>query len=73
MPATLDISVDASGLEDGTYNGQIVIASAELDNSPQTVDVTLIVGSGSQMETIYLPVVLQFSGASSQHASQPTR
>lgn len=40
-PATVNASVDISGLTAGTYNGQITISSSDAQNSPQTVNVTL--------------------------------
>ena len=44
-PATLNIGVsNFSSLAPGTYNGSIVIASAQAANSPLTIAVTLIVG-----------------------------
>jgi hypothetical protein len=58
MPFPVEVSIDASGLTDGTYQGQIVINSPDLGDSPQTVDVTLIVGTPSTSSyQVYLPLV----------------
>jgi len=40
----VDISVDISGLSGGTYNCQMTVTAAGAENSPQVVDVELIVG-----------------------------
>ena len=58
MPTALGVTVDGSGLSDGTYTGQIVIASPELGQSPQTVRVTLMVRAASSTK-IYLPMVVR--------------
>jgi len=45
-PASLKVAVNASGLAAGTYNGSITISSGTAANSPLTVPVRLVVGSG---------------------------
>ena len=45
IPATISISVDPSGLQPGTYSGNLTVTSPNTTNSPQTVPITLIVGS----------------------------
>jgi uncharacterized protein (TIGR03437 family) len=40
-PATLNVSVNPSGLQAGTYTGTVSISSSGASNSPQTVAVTL--------------------------------
>lgn len=42
-PAKLSIGVNPANLIPGTYTGSIVVTSAEVNNSPQTVPVTLVV------------------------------
>jgi hypothetical protein len=43
-PASLNVSVNPSGLANATYTGAIAIASTGAANSPQSVAVTLVVG-----------------------------
>jgi Cys-rich repeat protein len=40
-PSSTDVSVDITGLSEGTYNGIITISSSQASNSPVTVPVTL--------------------------------
>ena len=42
-PATLTVSVNTTGLPEGTYSGTITIASSTASNSPQLVPVSLTV------------------------------
>jgi CSLREA domain-containing protein/uncharacterized repeat protein (TIGR02543 family) len=42
-PATIVVSVNLTGLEEGTYNGQITVTAPGVAGSPQTVDITLSV------------------------------
>ncbi|MCH8268165.1 MAG: hypothetical protein IH846_11655 [Acidobacteria bacterium] len=42
-PATLTVSVDTTGLPEGTYSGTITIASSVATNSPQSVSVSFTV------------------------------
>jgi hypothetical protein len=70
MPALLDVTVDPGSLDEGIYNGQIAIASPELGDSPQTVDVSLIVGSPNF--PVYLPLVGRaWSGGGGSCAPNP--
>ncbi|MCP5045948.1 MAG: hypothetical protein GY940_02180 [bacterium] len=39
----LNVSVNASGLSAGPYNGRVLISDSDADNSPQTISVTLTV------------------------------
>lgn len=43
--ATLNVSVNPSGLVAGAYNGTVVVSSAAAGNSPQAVTVTLVVSA----------------------------
>lgn len=43
----ITVSVDSSGLADGTYTGTITVTGAGASNSPQTIAVTLTVGNCS--------------------------
>jgi hypothetical protein len=43
-PATLSISANPAGLNDGTYKGSVTFTAAGASNSPLTLNVTLIVG-----------------------------
>jgi hypothetical protein len=42
-PSTIDVTVNPTGLDPGTYNATITITATGASNSPQTVQVTLIV------------------------------
>ncbi len=42
-PSTIDLVVDASGLSARTYNGSITVEAGSAQDSPQQVDVTLMV------------------------------
>jgi len=44
-PATISVSVDPSGLQPGTYTGNLSVTSPNASNSPQTVPITLNVSS----------------------------
>jgi uncharacterized protein (TIGR03437 family) len=44
-PASVNISANPAGLSVGTYSGKITISAPTAINSPQTVSVTLVVGS----------------------------
>jgi uncharacterized protein (TIGR03437 family) len=48
-PATLTVSVNQSTLAVGTYNGTITITPTNGDNYTQSVDVTLTVGTSTQI------------------------
>lgn len=50
-PATLNLTVNPSGLAAGTYNGTVTVASSGAANSPLTLNVTLTVS------TVTLPVI----------------
>lgn len=50
----ITVSVDNSGLADGTYTGTIAVTDIGASNSPQTIVVTLIVGNCS-------PAIIQVS------------
>ncbi len=41
------VSVDASGLSKGTYNGTITVSAPHASNSPQIVNITLVVYDGT--------------------------
>ncbi|MFH1486005.1 MAG: hypothetical protein ABIH46_08045 [Chloroflexota bacterium] len=52
VPATVHISVDATGLAKGRYNGTVVIESSGATGSPQTVNIEARVGP---IFRLYLP------------------
>ena len=41
----IDVEVDVTGLAPGTYIGTVTVTSDDADNSPQVIDVTLIISS----------------------------
>ncbi len=43
--STLTVSISTSGLSSGTYNGSIAVSAIGATNSPQYVNVTLVVGA----------------------------
>jgi hypothetical protein len=45
-PAPVKVSVNASGLAAGTYNGTVTVTSSGASNSPQQVPVRLVISSG---------------------------
>ena len=59
--AVIDVFVDISGLTAGTYNTTITVASANADNSPQTVTVALNITTGPHIELN--PTDLSFTAA----------
>lgn len=59
MPGVLGVSVNSSGLADGVYVDQITIASPVLGQSPQRVQVTMVVGTPTATSHAYLPLVLR--------------
>ena len=61
-PVTLTINVDAAGLNSGSYQGLLTIASPVALNSPQTVTVTLdyraeVIVVPPPTFTVYLPLI----------------
>jgi len=46
--ASIMVNIDASGLNNGTYTGTITISDPAVENSPQMVEVYLVVKNGSQ-------------------------
>lgn len=54
-PALLTTTVSVSGLVTGTYTTALVIDGGEVDGSPQTINVSLIVAE--EIFGIYLPLV----------------
>jgi hypothetical protein len=53
-PSDIQLTVDPTGLEPGTYRGALTVRSVDARNSPVTVPVVLQV---EELCTIYLPVV----------------
>ena len=58
-PSTVTVTVNSAALNNGNYSGKITISSAGVGNSPQVVNVTLVVGS--QPTISFSPAGLFFS------------
>ena len=56
------VSVNISGLSEGTHNGTMTITDANAVNSPQKVGVTLTLGKQTPPEISVVPSSLTFSG-----------
>ncbi|RMG42602.1 MAG: hypothetical protein D6732_00765 [Methanobacteriota archaeon] len=56
-PASVNVTVNISGLSAGTYTGQITIQADGAQGSPETVTVTLTIAPPDTYK-IYLPIVL---------------
>lgn len=50
LGAVVNISIDPTGLAVGTYSSVVTVSAPGADDSPRTVDVTLVVKNGSQNE-----------------------
>jgi sugar lactone lactonase YvrE len=61
LPGTLTVFPDASGLAPGTYNGQINIATQVATPTPQTIQVTLVVGNALSPKIVAAPQAISFS------------
>jgi uncharacterized protein (TIGR03437 family) len=71
-PAALSISANGGTLAPGTYNGTVVVTSANAGNSPATVNVTFTVTSGTITATpAPTPAGLTFTQAAGGNASAP--
>lgn len=46
LPGTVTVTVNVSGLAVGTYNGRVRVSSPEASNSPQDIEVSLVVSAG---------------------------
>ena len=64
------VSVDISGLGEGTYNGTITITDANASNSPQMVNVTLNISAQPPPEISVTPTSLTFNA--DQGGSNPS-
>jgi hypothetical protein len=69
-PATLQVSVNTSGLAANTYTGTISIASTQASNSPQTVTVTLTVSSLPTLNTSVSQLNFAYTSGGSAPAGQ---
>src|SRR5207247_289346 len=69
-PATLAVSVNPAGLAAGTYSGAITLTSAPAGNSPQTVAVTLIVSTQSNLTRTPASLTFTHQVGSSSPAAQ---
>lgn len=59
-PNAVNISVDITGLPDGVYVGSVTIASAEADNSPVVVPVTLTI-TAAPSNISFEPTTINFN------------
>ena len=69
-PSTLTVSVNATALAVGTYNGSITIMAAGASNSPVTVPVTLTVSAQPSLTTAPSALSFNFTIGGSVPASQ---
>jgi hypothetical protein len=51
-PGTVNVAVNPAGLAAGTYNGEVTIASAGAQGSPQLITVSLVVTAGTGNSTM---------------------
>lgn len=64
-PANLKVTPQTSGLQPGTYQGQILLGSPDAANSPLTINVMVIVGASATTSPITAsPTVLNFAAQS---------
>jgi hypothetical protein len=64
-PASLSVSVNPTGLVQGTYTGSVTIAAPTATNTPQTIPVTFTVTAPVVLPTLSLsPAALTFSAQS---------
>jgi outer membrane protein assembly factor BamB len=68
-PATVQVAVDATGLDPGTYTGHVIVTSTGSQGSPATVTVTLTVSAPTPPTLAVSPSSLSFSAT--QGASNP--
>ncbi len=63
-PGTVSVAILANSLTPGTYNGALQISSTQASNSPQTINVTLVVGQAPSLSATPNPLafVYQLNG-----------
>ena len=70
-PGTVTVSIAPWGMGAGTYSGQVIVASAGADNSPQYVTVNLTVIDPAAFQLTAQPGALTFSFASGSTIPAP--
>ncbi|HTP34728.1 MAG TPA: IPT/TIG domain-containing protein [Candidatus Acidoferrales bacterium] len=56
LPSAVDVSVDPTGLQPGSYSGKIVVSSTTASNKAITVPVTLTVSAGKPVVSSVWPI-----------------